>query len=69
MMQESLACGTHSSPQSVGPRPVAQPAGGPGHPELSKSYMDMAFKLFTLTFTFTFYNDNRVYVHRLICQH
>ena len=26
---------------------------GPGHPELSKSYMDMAIKLFTFTFTFT----------------
>ena len=26
---------------------------GPGHPELSKSYMDMASKLFTFTFTFT----------------
>ena len=26
---------------------------GPGHPELSKSYMDMASKLFTYTFTFT----------------
>ena len=24
---------------------------GPGHPELSKSYMDMASKLFTFTFT------------------
>jgi len=24
---------------------------GPGHPELSKSYMDMASKLFTSTFT------------------
>ena len=68
MMQESLACGTHSCPQSVGPRPVPQPACGPGHPELSKYYMDTAFKLFALTFTFTFYNDNRVYVHRLICQ-
>ena len=27
---------------------------GPGHPQLSKSYMDMASKLFTFTFTFTF---------------
>ena len=26
---------------------------GPGHPELSKSYMDMASKLFTFTFTCT----------------
>ena len=26
---------------------------GPGYPELSKSYMDMASKLFTFTFTFT----------------
>ena len=26
---------------------------GPGSPELSKSYMDMASKLFTFTFTFT----------------
>ena len=26
---------------------------GPGHTELSKSYMDMASKLFTFTFTFT----------------
>ena len=26
---------------------------GPGFPELSKSYMDMASKLFTFTFTFT----------------
>ena len=25
----------------------------PGHPELSKSYMDMASKLFTFTFKFT----------------
>ena len=27
---------------------------GPGSPELSKSYMDMASKLFTFTFTFTY---------------
>ena len=26
---------------------------GPGHPELSKSYMDMASKLFTFTFPLT----------------
>ena len=26
---------------------------GPGSPELSKSYMDMASKLFTFTFAFT----------------
>ena len=26
---------------------------GPGHPELSKSYMDMASKLLTFTFTHT----------------
>ena len=31
---------------------------GPGYPELSKSYMDMASKLFTFTFTFT-----RQYTH------
>ena len=31
---------------------------GPGHPELSKSYMDMASKLFTFTFTC---------VHRALC--
>ena len=32
---------------------VAPLACGPGYPELSKSYMDMASKLFTFTFTFT----------------
>ena len=31
----------------------AHAACGPGSPELSKSYMDMASKLFTFTFTFT----------------
>ena len=33
----------------LGGRPAL--ACGPGHPELSKSYMDMASKLFTCTFT------------------
>ena len=32
---------------------------GPGHPELSKSYMDTASKLFTFTFTFTINTNNR----------
>ena len=36
-----------------GARGGASLACGPGHPELSKSYMDMASKLFTFTFTFT----------------
>ena len=33
--------------------PTTGTACGPGHPELSKSYMDMASKLFTFTFTLT----------------
>ena len=32
-------------------RPMMHRACGPGHPELSKSYMDMASKLFTLHYT------------------
>ena len=39
---------------------------GPGHPELSKSYMDMASKLFTFTFTFTF---TYIHTHIHACMH
>ena len=32
---------------------------GPGSPELSESYTDMASELFTFTFTFTFISTTR----------
>ena len=43
-----------SNTQLQGPWKGPALAGGPGRPELSKSYVDMASKLCTFTFTFTF---------------
>ena len=44
---------------------------GPGHPELSKSYMDMASSLFIFTLTFTrltFWISATVPVHAILCR-
>ena len=37
----------------------------PGYPELSKSYMDMASKLFTFTFTTCAHETAMVAAHRI----
>ena len=41
---------------------------GPGHPELSKSSMEMACKLFTFTFTLTPARLSKHFQHALFCE-